>query len=125
LFFLSFFLFLSFFISSGEKSPKVITEFVGDLRRNHGITVSAFGIGADFDEALMTSIAEAGAGDYMFLKDRESIKELLDMSMQSLIGLVGTDARITISMPQNAKIQKVRRNKTKHTRNQMKNVNDE
>ena len=51
---------------------KVLTEHaqllneVTSMKNTYEITICSFGIGSDFDEKLMTNIADYGSGDIFF-----------------------------------------------------------
>lgn len=45
----------------GETDPAVLARFAGELRAK-GIVTSTFGLGADFDETLMSRLATEGGG---------------------------------------------------------------
>lgn len=62
-----------------------------------GITVSSFGIGRNFDEPLMTSIAEHGRGYYGFLGSPAAIPKQVGKALHSLLALAGTDATIALT----------------------------
>ena len=82
------FLFSDGLVNAGEQSHERILAAV-DQYVAQGVTLSTFGIGADFDEQLMTSIAVRGKGDYEFLEKTETMTSLVSKSVHSLLLLAG------------------------------------
>jgi len=56
--------------------------------------VSSFGIGAGFDEALMTALADRGKGDYFFLDSEKTITQHVSKSVHGLLNVVGTETKL-------------------------------
>lgn len=86
-------------VNAGERRSEAILHRVRELYAKHHITISTFGIGTDFDEALMTGIAEVGRGHYGFLGSAAEIPAKISASLHSLLELSGTDASVTIEAP--------------------------
>ena len=53
--------------NAGETNPDTLAATAADLRRR-GVVTSTFGVGADFDEQLMSRIASAGGGHFYFIE---------------------------------------------------------
>jgi len=100
------FLFSDGNVNAGEQSHARILEAV-DRYVAQGVTVSTFGIGADFDEKLMTGIAMRGRGDYAFLETPESIAPLVSKSVHSLLLLAGSQATLHVVGVNGAVLTKV------------------
>jgi hypothetical protein len=100
------FLFSDGLANHGETAHSRILAKV-DGYREHGVTVSSFGIGTDFDERLMTAIAQRGGGDYAFLESAEVIPKLVSKSVHSLLALVGTEATLAVQGLNGAVVTKV------------------
>lgn len=49
---------------------------LADQAKGLGIPVTAFGLGADFDEALMTSLAQRSGGAYHFIDDASRVAQV-------------------------------------------------
>jgi len=81
--------------NEGITKTDEILKLVREIRKNQ-ITVSSFGIGADFDEQLMTSIAEHGSGDYYFLDESKDIEDSVSKAMKGFTSLLGIDAKLKI-----------------------------
>lgn len=78
----------------------------GELQRiakaqniEHGISISTFGIGIDFNEDLMTGLSEYGSGNYYFIKDPEMIPSIFEKELKGLLNVVAQNAVLTIDLP--------------------------
>ncbi|MCA9547801.1 MAG: VWA domain-containing protein, partial [Myxococcales bacterium] len=75
--------------NQGEQRPEVIgARAAGGFRV--GVSVSTLGVGLDYNEDLMTRVADQGGGRYHFIKDSEAVAAVLNDEMN---GLVATVAR--------------------------------
>ena len=81
--------------NEGEQRPDVLGARAAKAF-TRGISVSTLGVGLDYNEDLMTKLADQGGGRYHFIKDAEAIVGILDDEMK---GLVATVARgITLDL---------------------------
>jgi len=60
------------------------------------IKFCAFGIGEDFDEELMKSIADIGAGSYFFIEGSSSIPKFVTIALKDILNSIGTDALLKV-----------------------------
>ncbi|ASF48346.1 hypothetical protein CEK71_21035 [Methylovulum psychrotolerans] len=76
----------------GEQRPEMLSA-----RAKQGfdrsVSVSTLGVGLDYNESLMTRVADEGGGDYHFIKNSDSIPGILN---EELAGLSGTLARSVV-----------------------------
>ena len=72
---------------------------VRELNRDEGIVVSTFGVGNDFNEDLMTDIAEYGRGNYYYIKDSEQIPDIFAQELNGVRTLVGQNTKVTVKFP--------------------------
>ncbi|MBS3915879.1 MAG: VWA domain-containing protein [Bacteroidetes bacterium] len=73
-----------------------------------GISLSTFGIGADYNESLMTNLAEYGNGNYYFINNPDEITTQLAAEMQGLMRTVAQNIKIRIALPsENLEVEKV------------------
>jgi len=71
------------------------------------VSIDTFGIGDDFDEKLMKSIAEYGRGAFYYLKDPSVIQTLVGSALQGLLKLFAIDASLTLRGVGDAVLTKV------------------
>jgi Ca-activated chloride channel family protein len=60
--------------------------------RAQGVTTSTFGVGADFDEELLTSIATGGGGHFYFIEKPRQISDFLASELGETLEIVALDA---------------------------------
>ncbi|CAF3033772.1 unnamed protein product [Rotaria socialis] len=77
------------------------------LYREKGIITDSFGVGEDFDEAIMKGIAEAGCGQFFFLESAETTVTLMTRALQSVFDVCGTQAQLIIRGCNNAIVTKI------------------
>jgi Ca-activated chloride channel family protein len=76
----------------------------GELRERaatmseHGVSVSTFGVGYDFDEELMTMVAGGGGGNYRYLGDPERIVAALSAEFHTASRTAASDVEIIIRL---------------------------
>eukprot|EP00040_Diaphanoeca_grandis_P036600 m.233818 g.233818 ORF g.233818 m.233818 type:complete len:620 (+) comp33649_c3_seq1:199-2058(+) len=96
-------------VNCGETNQAKILDNVKALVAQ-GITVSTFGIGNDFDEPLMTGIAEVGGGHYGYLGTAEDIPKIVGKSLHDLLEVAATKATLELRGVNGAIVTKVHNN---------------
>jgi Ca-activated chloride channel homolog len=64
----------------------------------HGIQTSSFGLGSDYDGALMSSIAADGAGGYYYLRDPDQIAPALATELDRRLDPVATAVEVRVRL---------------------------
>ena len=82
----------------GITDPRELTGHATELRRR-GVTTSAFGVGADFDERLLGSLAEAGGGNFHFIEHARQIPDFFGGELGELLTVVAEGATVTLGLP--------------------------
>lgn len=83
----------------GKKSPREITRLGKDLAEA-GIAVTTIGLGEDFNEDLMTALAEASDANYYYVEDVEKLPEVFAKELGQLNNIVARDVEIRIILPE-------------------------
>ena len=65
--------------------------------RTEGVSTSTFGLGADFDEELLTSIATHGGGHFYFIEQAGQIADFLASELGEVLDVVARDAVFEVS----------------------------
>ena len=78
----------------GETSPASIAADVANAFADHGVSTSAVGLGAHFDERLMSAISTAGGGTFTFVETPQQLPELFETEIASLSSLRGRSVRL-------------------------------
>lgn len=64
-----------------------------------GVSITAVGVGLDFDEQTMMRIAEVGRGNYYYVEDSGRLDAAFDREVAGLAGTVATGVRLTVQLP--------------------------
>jgi Ca-activated chloride channel family protein len=83
-----------------------IKKYVQKYKDESGITLSTFGVGLDYNEKLMTDMAETGAGNYYFIDAPGSLVSLFDKELNGLLNVVAQNAVLKIKLPDGVKLEK-------------------
>ena len=83
--------------NGGDTNPRSLAERSARAFQD-GIQTSSFGLGADFDAPLMSSIADRGAGGYYYLADSSQIANALAKEMDSRLvpAALGVEVRVRL-----------------------------
>jgi Ca-activated chloride channel family protein len=89
-------------ITSGERLARMALDAF-----QSGIQTSSFGLGADYDGALMSSIASDGAGGYYYLRDPDQISAALATELDKRLDPVATAVEVRIRLKPDVKLYQV------------------
>jgi Ca-activated chloride channel homolog len=79
----------------------LLGDKVRELNRKEGIVISTFGVGNDFNEDLMTEIAEYGKGNYYYIRNSEQIPDIFAQELNGVRTLVGQSTKVKVRFPDN------------------------
>ncbi|WP_437571991.1 vWA domain-containing protein [Sorangium sp. So ce542] len=84
--------------SDGLDGTRARSEEVARDSAGRGITTSSLGIGLDFDEAYMGAVAEAGRGNFAFVKDASALAAFLQRELRETAAttIEGASARLKL-----------------------------
>jgi len=83
----------------GITDPAKINQIALRANINKGISTSTFGVGIQFNEDLMLSIAESGSGNYYYIQNPEDIPAIFEKEWNGLNRIVAQNARFIIELP--------------------------
>lgn len=92
--------------TEGLQSARGLANMVSRMHQQ-GISVTALGIGYDFNEDLMTQLALVGGGSYGYLKDSAALAALIQRDLQQAGTLVARDVRLSLRMPEGVTFREV------------------
>lgn len=76
--------------------------------REEQIGLSTFGVGADFNEELMTNLAEYGGANYYFIEKPDSIPQIFAKELSGLLAVIAQNTQVSVKFAsQYAKCTKV------------------
>jgi Ca-activated chloride channel family protein len=86
-------------VSDGLDATRAQAENLARSSFSSGITVSSLGIGLDFDESYMGSVAQSGHGNFAFVKDGASLASFLHRELEETSGTTIENARVRLELP--------------------------
>lgn len=92
--------------TSGLVSPSALTGLVEQLR-GQGLTVSAIGVGSDFNENLMSAMANTGGGFYGFIDNSERLAEVFGRELDQASSTVARNVELTLEVPEGVTVVNV------------------
>jgi Ca-activated chloride channel family protein len=91
-------------VSDGLDNTRVQSESVARTSAAKGITVSTMGIGLDFDEGYMSSVAQVGHGNFAFVKDGQSLAAFLVRELKEGASTTVESATARIKLPRGVQL---------------------
>lgn len=86
----------------GLSSPSDLAKLGKELRKE-GMSVSTIGLGDDYNEDLMTSLAEASHANYYYVKDAEKLPGIFKEELKTAQNVVARNVNVTITLPKGVK----------------------
>ncbi|HEY4026857.1 MAG TPA: VWA domain-containing protein [Candidatus Dormibacteraeota bacterium] len=83
----------------GEQRPAVLSEVAAGAA-HRGITISTLGVGFDYNIALMSSLAEAGNGDFNHIGSLDALDEILREEFTTAAEVTARDVHVTVDLPE-------------------------
>lgn len=93
--------------NAGVTDNNVIAFKVQQYKDKEGITLSTFGLGLDYNETLMTDMAETGSGNYYFIDSPDNLASIFNKELNGLLNVAAQNALLTVTLPQGVTMEKV------------------
>lgn len=93
--------------NTGIVEPQELKKIVQTKYMEEGVALSTFGLGADYNEDLLTMLAETGRANYYFIDSADKIPALFARELKGLLNVVAQNAMVQIELPQGVKCEKV------------------
>ena len=77
-----------------------------DLRQD-GLSVTTIGVGDDYNEDLMTALAEASSANYYYVRDAEKLPGIFSEELGVARSMVARSVTIRISVPAGVRLQEI------------------
>jgi Ca-activated chloride channel family protein len=90
----------------GLTDSTLIKIKVQKYKDDEGISISTFGVGLDYNETLMTDMAETGAGNYYFIDAPDKMTSVFNNELSGLMNVAAQNAELKIRLPAGVAIQK-------------------
>jgi len=85
--------------NEGVTEPEQLQKLAQQRFREQGIALSTFGVGADFNELLMTNLSEFGGGNYYFIEKPDEIPAIFAKELTGLLSVVAQNTHLSIAFP--------------------------
>lgn len=72
-----------------------------------GIGVTTIGVGVDFNEALLTQMAQAGGGHYSYAVNADQIPTAVEKELGSLLAVSAQNVSLKIELPEGLEVQQI------------------
>jgi Ca-activated chloride channel family protein len=82
----------------GTTDPSELTRHATELRKR-GVSTTALGVGLDFDEELLSCLAEAGGGNFQFIEHAAQLREFFEKELGELLTIAAAGLTISLSLP--------------------------
>lgn len=94
--------------NAGISEPANIIKIAEKRFKESGVAISTFGVGADYNEDLMTDIADKGGANYYFIGQATEIPRIFSRELDGLLSVVAQSAKLRVHFPtQFVKVAKV------------------
>ena len=80
--------------NTGITAPGEIAEMAADARR-HGVRVSTIGLGLEYNEDLLQSVAEGGGGKYYYVEGPVQLARIFEEELHSAFATCARDVHIS------------------------------
>jgi Ca-activated chloride channel family protein len=82
----------------GVTDVEELTRHARELRRR-GVSTTTFGVGVDYDEHLLSAMAEQGGGHFYFIQHPRQIPEFFQRELGEMLTVVAREACLTLTLP--------------------------
>ena len=92
--------------NEGESRPEVLARWASEAFAD-GVATSTLGVGLDYNEDLMTKIADAGGGRYHFIENGDKVPEVLADEFAGLSSTVARNVTLEVDPEQALEVQSI------------------
>jgi Ca-activated chloride channel family protein len=94
--------------NEGITNSKEIESITRKHLQNEQISISTFGVGNDYNEDLMTALAENGSGNYYFINKAQDVASILRKELNGMMEVIAHHVVLKINIPDNVTIVNVK-----------------
>jgi Ca-activated chloride channel family protein len=80
---------------------------LGSELRREGLSVTTIGLGDDYNEDLMTALAEASSANYYYVRDAEKLPGIFSEELGSARSVIARSVTIRITAPEGVRIREI------------------
>ena len=90
----------------GVTAPPELNRIAREAQQS-GIVTSTLGLGADYNEDLMTALADHGGGNYYFVERSTELAGVLDGELRQMMSTLGRRASLELTPPKGVRVEDV------------------
>ncbi|MCK6505799.1 VWA domain-containing protein [Myxococcota bacterium] len=90
----------------GVTDTAALARIAGGLV-DQGVTVSALGLGLDYNEDLLTAMSDAGGGQYHFVDRPGQLAAMFSQELQQMTRVAGREVAVEVALPPGVVLQEV------------------
>jgi Ca-activated chloride channel family protein len=87
----------------GVTDASELARLAYDLRRR-GVTTSTFGVGSDFDEALLQVMADNGGGHFYYAGDVTQMRDHITSEVGETLEVVAREVALELTLPESVRV---------------------
>lgn len=91
----------------GVTDPLALGKIARNMNIENNISLSTFGVGIDYNEDLLQSLAENGGGNYYFIASPDEIPNIFKQEMDGLLAVIAQNTKLEVSLPKGVTVQNV------------------
>jgi Ca-activated chloride channel family protein len=88
----------------GITDPADLAHHAAQLRAR-GVSTSTFGVGNDFDEALLQSMASSGGGAFYYIENAAQIRDLIASEVGETLEIVARGVTLELLLPETVRVE--------------------
>ena len=88
----------------GMTDPAELGHHAGELKAR-GVSTTTFGVGEDFDEALLQGMSDAGGGHFYFIGSLPEIRDHITGEVGEALEIVARDVIVEITAPETVRVE--------------------
>jgi len=92
--------------NDGMTDAGELTTHAHELRKR-GIHTTTLGVGLDFDEVLLSGLAEAGGGNFQFIAEPVQLRAFFARELQEMLTIAAAGVTLTVTLPAGIEIEVV------------------
>lgn len=85
-------------LSDGRAALRDQCETVAEQLRQRGIVTTSMGLGADYDEHMLTGIADHGGGNYYFIADARNLEPTFDKELATVNNALANNVTVRVEL---------------------------
>jgi len=90
--------------NQGITDRDALAHHAGELRAR-GVSTSTFGVGDDFDEVLLQSMATAGGGHFYFIESAAQIRDHIASEVGEALEVVARSVSLELTLPESVRLE--------------------